>query len=165
MELQGEELQRYYYEGNTYGRKYKSQLNKLMLKSLEDTPFIIKIADLGYARQLKVDGYAESFLGTPQQEAPELFKKIYNHKIDVWGIANIYYTVLTGKLLFGGAYKDYTKQLEQGTWSIPFKVPISLEGIKFLNQLLVYDPDKRISITELVEHPYLKLSKEKLIPI
>lgn len=74
-----------------------------MLNSLEDTPFIIKIADLGLARQLKVDGHAESFLGTPQQYAPELFKKIYNHKIDVWGIANIYYIILTGKLLFGGA--------------------------------------------------------------
>ena len=93
----------------------------------------MKIADLGYARQLKVDGYAESFLGTPQQEAPELFRRIYNHKIDVWGIANIFYTVLTGRLLFGGAQADYKKKLEQGTWSIPFKVPISLEGIKFLN--------------------------------
>ena len=63
-------------------------------------------------------------------------------------------------MLFGGAYSDYKKQLELGTWSIPFKVPISLEGIKFLNQLLVYDPDKRISINELVEHPYLKMTKE-----
>jgi serine/threonine protein kinase len=160
MELKGQDLQRYYYENTTFGRKYNSNLTKLELKSLEDTPFVVKIADLGYARQLKVDGYAESFLGTPQQEAPELFRRIYNHKIDVWGIANIYYTILTGKLLFGGAYKDYQKQLERGTWSLPFKVPISLAGIKFLNQLLVYDPDKRISITDLVNHPYLKMTKE-----
>ena len=110
-----------------------------------------------------MDGYAESFLGTPSQEAPELFRKIYNHKIDVWGIANIFYTVLTGQLLFGGTYSEYKSWLEQGTWSIPFNVKISLEGIKFLNQLLQYDPEKRISINELVEHPYLKM--EVLVPI
>ena len=81
----------------------------------------------------------------------------------MWGIANIFYTVLTGRLLFGGAQADYKKKLENGTWSIPFKVPISLEGIKFLNQLLVYDPEKRISINELVDHPYL--SMQELIPV
>jgi hypothetical protein len=31
MELKGEELQRYYYEGTTFGRKYKSTLTKLMV--------------------------------------------------------------------------------------------------------------------------------------
>ena len=50
MELHGEELQRFYYEGTTFGRKYRSNLTKLMLKSLEETPFTVKIADLGYAR-------------------------------------------------------------------------------------------------------------------
>jgi serine/threonine protein kinase len=65
MELKADELQRFYYENTTFGRKYTSRLSKLMLQSLEETPFTVKIADLGYARQLKVDGYAESFLGTP----------------------------------------------------------------------------------------------------
>lgn len=44
-------------------------------------------------------------------------------------------------------------------------MPISLAGIKFLNQLLVYDPEKRISITDLVNHPYLKMTKEQLVPL
>lgn len=65
MELEGETLQRYYYEKQTFGKRYDNQLTKLLLQSLDNVEFKVKIADLGYARQLKVDGYAESFLGTP----------------------------------------------------------------------------------------------------
>ena len=98
--------------------------------------------------------------------APELiFKKFYDHKIDVWGIANIFYTLLTGRLLFDGEAKEYDQQLEEGVWKFPCDVKISAEALKFLHDLLQYEPSKRLSIGELASHPYLNMPLEKLEPI
>jgi serine/threonine protein kinase len=86
----------------------------------------VKIADLGLARQLRHDGFADSMKGTPMLFAPEIiFKAFYNHKVDVWGIANIFYSCLTGKLLFTAAGGDYEDQLQKGTWQVPLEVKIS----------------------------------------
>ena len=50
MELKDKTLQHYYYEKQTYGKKYDNKLTKMMMQSLETTPFCVKIADLGFAR-------------------------------------------------------------------------------------------------------------------
>jgi serine/threonine protein kinase len=52
--------------------------------------------------------------------------------------------------------------LIKGEWSIPFNVEISIQGINFLNHLLKFDPDERLSIDQLVSHPYLDLRKDQL---
>ena len=134
-----------------------------MSRRLTEVRFQIKIADLGYARELTHGTFANSACGTPLLVAPELIlRKFYDHKIDVWGIANIFYTLLTGKLLFDGQTKEYDEQLEEGVWKFPCEVKISAEALKFLHDLLQYDPNKRLSINELVSHPYLNMPLDKL---
>lgn len=144
-------------------RNLQGQVQKLMGKHLTDINFQIKIADLGYARELTHGEFANSACGTPLLVAPELLlKRVYDHKIDVWGIANIFYTLITGKLLFDGKSQSYTKQLEEGVWKFPCEVNISAEALKFLHDLLQFDPNKRLSINQLDSHPYLNVPLEKL---
>ena len=67
-----------------------------MSKPLTEVNFEIKIADLGMARTLSYGFHSESQVGTPGYYAPELIiKEYYDHKIDVWGIANIFYNLMT----------------------------------------------------------------------
>lgn len=70
--------------------------------------FEIKIADLGMAKTLEPGTYSNSKVGTEILYAPEVLRGVYDHKIDVWGIANIFYNLMTRDFLFDG-----TKVLEK----------------------------------------------------
>ena len=84
--------------------------SKEELKSmdLENEPFCVKIADLGYARELTrtEQGRANSFKGSPLMMAPEQLNTYwgrgsgYSHKIDVWAMGVIFYQMLTGMFMF-----------------------------------------------------------------
>jgi serine/threonine protein kinase len=76
------------------------QIKKLNLLTEELT---IKIADLGFSRQVEDDKIATSYLGTPLQMAPELLfspSEGYDSKVDVWALGALFYTMLTGKHAF-----------------------------------------------------------------
>lgn len=72
---------------------------ELKQMNLETDRFEVKIADLGYARELttQVEGRATSFKGSPLMMAPEQLSTYwgrgsgYSHKIDVWAIGVIFY--------------------------------------------------------------------------
>ena len=88
------ELQRQ--EDRFYRTELAKRLELLMSKPLTEVNFEIKIADLGMARTLSYGFHSESQVGTPGYYAPELIiKEYYDHKIDVWGIANIFYNLMT----------------------------------------------------------------------
>ena len=75
---------------------------------LENVEFCVKIADLGYARELtkETSGRVKSFKGSPLMMAPEQLGRYfdrgsgYSHKIDVWAIGVIFYQMLTGMFMF-----------------------------------------------------------------
>ena len=57
--------------------------------------FEIKIADLGFARQ--VNGMVNSYCGTPLNMAPEILeKKDYNQSADIWSLGIIAFELITG---------------------------------------------------------------------
>ena len=68
--------------------------NKLSKSDLTKVRFDIKIADLGYAKTLEPGTLSKSKVGTDMLYAPELLKGSYDHKIDVWGIAHIFYILI-----------------------------------------------------------------------
>lgn len=62
---------------------------------------VVKIADLGYARNLLEDQVARTGCGTPLQMAPEtLLGRGYSFKIDVWALGSIFFTLLTSLYVF-----------------------------------------------------------------
>ena len=75
---------------------------------MENEPFTVMIADLGYARELTTqeEGRAKSFKGSPLMMAPEQLNTYwgrgsgYSHKIDVWAMGVIFYQMLTGMFIF-----------------------------------------------------------------
>ena len=132
-------------------------MEELKELDLDQETFTIKIADLGYARELRRKGensLTKSFKGSPLMMAPEQLNTFwgrgsgYSHKIDVWAMGVIFYQMLTGMFMFsvGRAQRRneamkalYDKMLE-GTWSWPSDITISLNTFDFLNKTMQHDP-------------------------
>ncbi|CAD8143501.1 unnamed protein product [Paramecium octaurelia] len=110
-----------------------------------------KICDFGLATYESV---ISSFSGTFEFMAPEVIKNLpQTQKIDVWSLAAILYWLLEGKPLVQG------NQLEKMQQILDFQKPqftlISNPFIQdLLNQMLVPDPDQRISLQGVLNHKW-----------
>ena len=86
----------------------------------------------------------------------------YNHKIDVWALGVIFFHLLTGMYVFNAKRaKDYSNAMKElyynikkGEWEWPADVEISIQGFDLLNQTLQFEPAKRPSWTQILEHDY-----------
>jgi serine/threonine-protein kinase ULK/ATG1 len=89
---------------------------------------LIKIADLGFARELGHEELTETVCGTPLVMAPEVLNGIkYNHKADVWSMGIVFFELLTGFTPFTGRDReDLKRNLEKGTYKLPKKLKLSL---------------------------------------
>ena len=114
---------------------------------LENERFVVKIADLGYAREFKQHSTAGSgrdrafsFKGSPLMMPAEQIQTYwgrgsgYSHKIDVWAIGVIFYQMLTGMFIFNVTEKTsyqmalqlLYRKIKEGTWTWPQDIQITL---------------------------------------
>ncbi|CDW75810.1 protein kinase domain containing protein [Stylonychia lemnae] len=133
---------------------------ELILRDIDliNTNFQIKIADLGFARELSHEDVTQTTCGTPIVMAPEVLNgRKYNHKADVWSLGIIFFEMITGFMPFTGQNKEELKKnLEKGTYKFPKKLRMSIQGLDFLNCCLQFDSSKRMSWSQLIDHPYIK---------
>lgn len=64
--------------------------------------FEIKVIDFGLSRQFTPEKNMYSKMGTPFYIAPEVLKKKYNEKCDIWSCGVILYILLSGNPPFNG---------------------------------------------------------------
>ena len=117
----------------------------------------VKIADLGFARELSYEDLSQTICGTPLVMAPEVLNgKMYNHKADVWSLGIVFFEMITGFTPFTGRDKnDLKRNLEKGVYKLPKKLKMSLQGLDFLNCCLQFEQAKRMSWNDLIQHPYI----------
>ncbi|XP_013411835.1 serine/threonine-protein kinase Nek11 [Lingula anatina] len=125
---------------------------------------MVKIGDFGISRILMgTSDMASTFTGTPYYMSPEVLKhEGYNSKSDVWSIGCILYELCAlqhafeGQSLMGVMYK-----IVEGTSpQLPDKYCKELQGV--LKLMLVKEPEKRPSATELTKVPFVHRHIEKL---
>lgn len=100
--------------------------------------FLVKIADLGFARELQYEELSDTICGTPLVMAPEVLNgRRYNHKADVWSLGIVFFEMLAGFTPFTGRDKaDLKQNLQRGTYGLPKGIRLSLQGLDFLNGCL-----------------------------
>ena len=126
----------------------------------------VKIIDFGFARYLENDSLAQSVLGSPINMDPQILAKMrkiennqsfgYDQKADIWSLGTICYEMLIGVPPFDAtSYEELISKIQKGNYQIPKNLKLSKEAISFINGMLQYNPEKRLSIDELANHNFL----------
>ena len=121
----------------------------------------IKIIDFGTSqvfdssKQKKM----EERYGTPYYIAPDVLNKSYTEKCDIWSLGVILYILLVGYPPFNGQDdKKIIDAVKKGKYTLdePEWDDVSEEAVDLVRKCLTYDPDKRVSASEALEHPWFK---------
>jgi protein-serine/threonine kinase len=110
----------------------------------------IKLIDFGSAAYIK-NGPFDVFVGTIDYAAPEVLQgKSYRGKEqDIWALGILLYTIVYKENPFYNVDEILDHPLR-----IPF-LPFSEECIDLIRKMLDRDVDNRLTITEIVDHPWM----------
>lgn len=117
----------------------------------------VKIIDFGMAALHQNDKKLRTSCGSPHYAAPELLKaKTYRgDKTDVWSMGVILFAMLEQKLPFDNEHLPTMLSLsKRALYTMP--EGFSPDAKDMIKRILVTEPDKRISIREMWDHPLIK---------
>lgn len=134
----------------------------------------IKIADLGYAKNIEGTDLASTLCGTPITMPPEVvqnhlernFERGYNAKADLWSLGALTYEMLVSQPPFNGYnIDDLFKNISKGVYNYPQNCMISIEAISFINGLLTFSNYDRFSFEDMKSHPFIVKDPSTFHPI
>ena len=124
----------------------------------------VKLIDFGTAKIFEKGQEENRYVGSSYYMAPEIIKRKYDEKCDLWSIGVVLYILLTGRPPFDGNDDDeIIENVKKGVfdkWSYPFPL-LSEQAKDLIFKLLQYDPKKRISAEQALEHPWFKTAEFK----
>ena len=135
----------------------------------------VKIVDFGFSCYINKSGSLYSTVGSPINMDPIILKKKnddstkarqlgYDQKADIWSLGTICYEMLIGKSAFdANDMEELVEKIENGTYTVP--TSLSSEVVSFINGMLQYDSQKRLSSDELIKHPFLTKEVKDFHPI
>lgn len=120
----------------------------------------IKIVDFGTSLMYDPSKKLEEKLGTAYYIAPEVIKKSYNEKCDLWSCGVIMYILISGEPPFNDPRADneaIMKKVELGKYDLEHGVwkSVSKEAKDLIKKLLTYDPAERIGAEQALKHPWI----------
>ncbi|KAI0050235.1 snf 1 [Auriscalpium vulgare] len=125
---------------------------------LLDDDLNVKIADFGLSNEIKDGDFLKTSCGSPNYAAPEVIRGgLYTGpEIDVWSCGVILYVMLCGRLPFedDDVQTLFTK-ISQGTYHMPSF--LSPDARSVITGMLAVDPVKRITVPEIIQHPFFTL--------
>ena len=124
----------------------------------------VKIIDFGAAKIFEKNKKEVKQIGSCYYMAPEVLKKSYTEKCDLFSVGVILYMLLSGippfdgdtekKIFFRILEGEY--DLKTGVWT-----KISKEAKNLIKLLLEHDPNKRISAKAAINHEWFKIQNTK----
>ena len=140
---------------------YESEEDKNNLNLLKAE---VKIIDFGFATRLNGSNLRYSILGSPINMDPILLTKLnnknisyligYDEKADIWSLGTVCYEMATGEMVFKVQdINQLLQRVELGIYHIPTN--LSQELVSFLEGMLQYLGQDRLSAIELSSHPFL----------
>ena len=136
--------------------------NIMITKREKNNCLQVKLIDFGTAKMFEKGQSENRYVGSSYYMAPEVLKRKYDEKCDLWSIGVILYILLTGRPPFDGNDDDeILKNVEIGIYdktSYPYP-SLSSYAKDLINKLLQYDPKKRINAEEALEHQWFKTAE------
>ena len=145
------------HDNNVIHRDLKPE-NILLSKNEANGETTAKISDFGFA-DLFSEAKLQKYCGTEGYAAPEIMLHIpYDQSVDIWSLGVIVYVLLSGKLPFDAedsftltkqickCNPDYTSE----RWA-----NISKSAIDFIQQMLQFEPEKRITVENALKHEWI----------
>ena len=153
----------YLHSNNIVHRDIKPE-NILIEKTKEKCPLEnefginLKLIDFGTCHLIQNNDYLTLKVGSPYYIAPEVLRKKYNKKCDIWSAGIIMYILLIGYPPFNGtSHKEIFKEIKKGKIETdsPEWRKISPKAQDLLNKMLEKKYDKRYSASECLNHPWI----------
>ena len=123
----------------------------------------IKIADFGLSKVVW-DTQTMTPCGTVGYTAPEIVKdERYSKSVDMWALGCVLYTLLCGfPPFYDESIQVLTEKVARGQYTFlsPWWDDISKSAQDLVSHLLTVNPDKRYTIREFLEHPWIKQTQE-----
>ncbi|KAJ3473146.1 hypothetical protein NLI96_g13113 [Meripilus lineatus] len=120
-------------------------------------PPLVKIADWGMAAFAPPSLQLETSCGSPHYASPEIVNgfKYTGTATDIWSCGVILYALLTGRLPFDDKnVRNLLAKVKLGRYEMPaFVDPLAKD---LLSRMLVVDVTKRITMAEILNHPWLE---------
>jgi calcium-dependent protein kinase len=118
----------------------------------------VKVIDFGTSRNFDPNEKMNQKFGTPYYIAPEVIRKKYDEKCDVWSIGVIAYILLCGYPPFNGPNdKVIMDKVAKGQYNFDGDEwrGVSSDAKEFIRQLLQFDPTKRYTALEALNDPWI----------
>ncbi|KAI4206317.1 MAG: hypothetical protein LQ346_001142 [Caloplaca aetnensis] len=117
----------------------------------------IKISDFGWSVHAP-NNRRNTMCGTLDYLPPEMIKpgsqeNYYNEKVDLWSLGVLTYEFLVGEAPFEDTPVMTQRRIARGEMTVPNFV--SPEAKNLIQRLLVLDPEKRITLDEVQQHPWI----------
>eukprot|EP01034_Spumella_vulgaris_P029003 gene29003-35975_t len=150
----------YLHSHNIIHRDLKPE-NILLVSTQDDTE--IKLTDFGLAKKADQEGL-KTFCGTPQYFAPEVLKRKstvkgagrYGPAADMWSLGVVLYILLSGTFPFDE--DNLFDQINRANYSMSGSewAGISVGAKHMVSSMLTLRPDKRITVTQALKHPWIQ---------
>ncbi|KLO14368.1 Pkinase-domain-containing protein [Schizopora paradoxa] len=129
----------------------------ILIQSIK--PPHIKIADWGMAAFAPPSHQLETSCGSPHYASPEIVngRRYSGTSTDIWSCGVILFALLTGRLPFDDKnIKNLLGKVKNGRYEVPSFV--QADAADLIRRMLVVDSERRITMAEILAHPYLQLA-------
>jgi len=151
---------------HSYGIVHRDmKLENVMMTDTSDAS-VPKLVDFGLAKMIGPGVKAEEPFGTLGYVAPEILeKKPYSFQCDLWSLGCIIYALLTSSLPFDHDSQKETIRMtceddvifDTATWK-----GFSAESRDLITRLLTKNPEKRITLPNVIDHPWFRKIKKNI---
>lgn len=130
----------------------------------------IKIADLGFAKEIETDALSKTLCGSPLYMAPEVLNsEDYTAKADLWSIGIMYYQFIYGITPYKARNPIELSNIYKNP-KIEIKFPDSMRTREIkksglydlIKKLIIIDPEKRITFENYFHHNYFRINEMQL---
>ena len=117
----------------------------------------IKLGDFGIAKELLDNvNHTNTMKGTPPYIAPEIMSRnLYTNTIDIWSTGVTLYELCMGRVPYVGETMTQIQNKIESSIREPI-IGYSEELIDLINRMLEKETDKRITIKEILNKPFIR---------